>query len=449
MNSLPLDKTMKTSIWHSIKKLGNLTFAINTLFCIAGFSTIGTIIEQNQNLKFYKDTYPDYRKLLWIIDWKFIKYLQLDHIYTTWWFTTLIILFSSSLIVCTLSTQLPMLKSAKKWKFYFRQQQIAHLQNATSVKSLPFPAFTLILNNNNYYVFQQNNKIYAYKGLLGRIAPIFVHLSIILLLLGSLLSFFGGLIVQEMITVGETIHPQNIIKSGNFGYLQQKFMLRVNNFIVKYNLDNSIQQFLSDLSVLDFNGNQQVKKLVQVNTPLYFQNMTIYQTDWDIVAIRLRLQNNKHIQIPCQPLKQENNKTWISTIRLSPQNTISIIVADLTGKLYIYNQQGYLINITKTHTLLKFECTDIYIESIIARTGLQIKTDPGIWLVYFSFATLIISSTISYTSYSQLWAIYSHNELYFGGKTNRAYLDFEDDLTKITRYYSTTIFNKENNLLKQ
>ena len=92
----------------------------------------------------------------------------------------------------------------------------------------------------------------------------------------------------------------------------------------------------------------------------------------------------------------------------------------------------FRVKIIQVNQAVSVENIVIYIDAIFARTGLQIKVDPANWLVYFSFSMLIFSTIISYASYSQLWAIYYPNTVYLGGKTNRAYLDFEEDI-KIIR----------------
>jgi cytochrome c biogenesis protein ResB len=42
---------------------------------------------------------------------------------------------------------------------------------------------------------------------------------------------------------------------------------------------------------------------------------------------------------------------------------------------------------------------------IISSTGLQIKTDPGIPVIYLGFFLLMLSTLISYITYSQIWII--------------------------------------------
>ena len=62
---------------------------------------------------------------------------------------------------------------------------------------------------------------------------------------------------------------------------------------------------------------------------------------------------------------------------------------------------------------------------VISSTGLQIKADPGIPIIYSGFAFLMISTLISYITYSQIWIVKDVEEIYIGGNTTRATFDFE------------------------
>ena len=70
---------------------------------------------------------------------------------------------------------------------------------------------------------------------------------------------------------------------------------------------------------------------------------------------------------------------------------------------------------------------------IISSTGLQIKSDPGIPIIYAGFAFLMISTLISYVTYSQIWIVKDQNEIYIGGNTTRATFDFELEFLKLIK----------------
>ena len=70
---------------------------------------------------------------------------------------------------------------------------------------------------------------------------------------------------------------------------------------------------------------------------------------------------------------------------------------------------------------------------ILSSTGLQIKTDPGIPVIYIGFFFLMLSTLISYITYSQIWIIQKNQKLFIGGTTNRAIFDFELEFFKIIK----------------
>ncbi|MEO0970761.1 MAG: cytochrome c biogenesis protein ResB, partial [Cyanobacteria bacterium J06639_18] len=119
-----LKKSIKQDI---LPILTNLRLAIFMLLFIALFSISGTVIEQGESLEFYKTNYPSQPALFGFLTWKVILTLGLDHVYSTWWFLALLILFGTSITACSFTRQLPALKVARKWKFYNKAKQFNKL----------------------------------------------------------------------------------------------------------------------------------------------------------------------------------------------------------------------------------------------------------------------------------------------------------------------------------
>ena len=116
----------KNFLGFTLRRLANLKFAIVLLFLIGLIISVGTIIEQNQSLSYYKLNYPEITPIFGFIDWRFIVFFNLNKIYTSYWFLVLLFVFASSLISCTFVTQLPSLKKFKLWKFlnYYNQFEL-------------------------------------------------------------------------------------------------------------------------------------------------------------------------------------------------------------------------------------------------------------------------------------------------------------------------------------
>ena len=180
---------MKQKVFRFV---ADLRFAIFILLLISLFSILGTIIEQDQGIEIYKANYPLTNPVFGILTWDRILQFGLDHVYKTWWFFTLIFLFGLSLISCTFLQQFPSLKIARRCQFFRETQQFYKLKIFTTLTNFSFNQILLRIKQRKYSIFQQKNIVYCYKGLTGRMAPILVHFSMILVLVGTIIgSLFG------------------------------------------------------------------------------------------------------------------------------------------------------------------------------------------------------------------------------------------------------------------
>ena len=324
------------------KNFASLKLAISLLFIIAFFSIIGTIIEQGQSIEFYKVNYPDSLSI--------ILTLGLDHVYRTWWYSGSLILLGVCLTSCTFFQQFPTLKIARIYYFQSQPQQFkrqelnASLNQKTSFELLRF------LQSTEHTIFQQNTKIYCYKGILGRFAPIIVHVSLLLILGGSMVAALGGFNGQELITKGEVFHIQNTNNISQFSTVPE-LPLRINDFWIEYTKDNQVKQFFSDLSVLSSQGNELKRKTISVNIPLRFQNLTIYQTDWDLVGIRCKIENSVY-QLPLVPFTKAKN-LWSSWIPYINNTGIFLVMKKwLAGLMVEWNLDQELWGVVQSLVIL-------------------------------------------------------------------------------------------------
>nr|YP_010198895.1 Cytochrome c biogenesis protein [Hydropuntia urvillei]UAD88344.1 Cytochrome c biogenesis protein [Hydropuntia urvillei] len=428
---------IKNILWQAFKKLSHLSVSISLLLIIAIISMIGTVIEQNQNISYYQISYPINKQFFnFVINWKTILNLGLDHIYSNSFFIITLILFFCSLLICTVSNQLPSLKNARKWKFLQKTRRIHDKAHFNQISQISICNMIYSLHKNNYYIFHKENNIYAYKGLAGRIAPIFVHFSIIITLTGSLISLLGGFTAQEIIPNGEIFHIKNIIQSGFNSKIPNNLIGKIKNFSINYNTDNSIQQFFSHIILYDNESKYIIQKNIFVNSPLIFNNFTFYQTDWEINGIRLKIGNSEIIQKTIEKNKINNRILWSCQLPINNKSYIVLVFTQLGNNIFIYDTSNHLITSTTLQEKVVINNTTLKILEIMTNTGLQIKTDPGIFITYTGFLVLMLSIIISYISYSQIWITSIEQFMKIAGFTNRATLNFEEDLINIEEIYT-------------
>ena len=413
--------------------LADLRFAIFILLLISFCSIAGTIIEQDQSIETYKMNYSLTNPVFGFLTWDRILQFGLDHVYKTWWFFSLILLFGISLTSCTFLQQLPSLKIARRCQFFRTTGQFYRLKFSTILNNFSFNKILLRIKDNKYSIFQQKNIIYCYKGLIGRIAPIVVHFSMILVLLGTIVGSLFGFKAQEIVPKTETFHIQNILNNGQLTVVP-KTSARINDFWITYTKSKTISQFYSDISILDNQGNETNRKTISVNYPLISNSVYYYQTDWNLIGLRFQNLKNEIIEYPLINVFNNQNKVWLTWIsnNSSLNEGIITIIDNLEGYCSVYNENGQFLGNIELNETINFK-TPLTLLEIISSTGLQIKTDPGIPIIYLGFFFLMLSTLISYITYSQIWIIQKNQQIFIGGNTNRAVFEFELEFFKFIK----------------
>ena len=338
-----------------------------------------------------------------------------------------------SLLSCTILQQFPALKVSRRCQFFRIPKQFQRLKISAKLQTSKFHKLLFRIKQTKYSVFHQKNIIYAYKGLVGRIAPIIVHFSMILILLGTLVGAVSGFKAQEIIPKTETFHIQNVLSNGQLTLIP-KVSTRVNDFWITYSNRNSVVQFYSDISILNKNGNELNHQTIFVNSPVQYKGINYYQTDWNLLGLRIQNQNSQILQYPLVNLLNSKAKLWITWI---PTDTtlkqgIILLIDNLEGYCSVYNEYGKFLGNLETNELFK-ENFPITLIDIVSSTGLQIKTDPGIPIIYMGFFFLILSTLISYITYSQIWVVKEKKQMFIGGNTTRAIFDFEIEFFKLIK----------------
>ena len=411
----------------------NLKFSIFILLLISLCSIIGTIIEQDQSIELYKLNYPLTNPLFGFLSWDRILNLGLDHVYKTWWFLFLIFLFGCSLILCSFLQQLPALKIARRCQFFRTPSGFYKLNNSTILTKFSFSKILSTVQAQQYSLFQQKNMVYCYKGLIGRIGPIIVHFSMILILCGTIVGSLFGFKAQEIVPKTENFHIQNILSNGTLSIIP-KNSARINDFWITYTKNKTISQFYSDISILNMQGNEIDRKTISVNYPFINRGIYYYQTDWNLVALRFKTIQNQIIEYPLInsfPNQEKIWLTWISNKSLL-QDGVLLLIDNLEGYCSLYDTSGQFLGNLEINEIVNFS-QPIMLSEIVSSTGLQVKTDPGIPLFYSGFFFLMISTLLSYVTYSQIWIIQKNQQLFIGGTTNRALFDFELEFLKFIK----------------
>jgi len=418
---------------YFFRLLADLRFAISILLVLALTSIIGTLIEQDQPIETYKLNYPLTNKVFGILSWDIIIKFGLDHVYKTWWFLLLTFLFGISLLACTFLQQLPSLKIARRCQFFRTTKQFNKLKISKQVPHTNLSRLLFRIKETQYSIFQQKNIVYCYKGLIGRFAPIIVHFSMIIILIGAILGSLAGFKAQEIVPKTELFHTQNILSTGQITVIP-KTSIRVNDFWIIYTKQKTIAQFYSNISILDNIGTEIDTKTIYVNLPVRYKGIYYYQTDWNLLGLRIKANDLSLLQYPLVNISNQRDKIWLSWIPTNSKliDGFSILINSLQGYCSIYDKMGRFLGNLEMNERENVSSL-ISLIDIVSSTGLQIKMDPGIPIIYVGFGCLMISVGVSYITYSQIWIVQDKSKIFIGGNTTRAKFDFELEFFKLTK----------------
>jgi cytochrome c biogenesis protein len=420
-----------------ILKISSLRFAISLIIFIAISSSIGTFIPQGSNNKFYLDIFDDAPIFGFLNGEKVLK-LQLDHIYTSFWFLFSLILLCISLAACSFRRQIPSLKASLKWIEYKTEKKISKLElvsnHQINTEEDHISKADLFLKKKGWRTYKFKSHISARKGLIGKLGPIVVHIGLIVLLIGSAYGSFTSQSKEQYLMPGESLDLIN--ESTN-----SKANVRLVDFSIQRESDGIPKQFISKLDFFSEDLKLNEIKTAKVNHPIRFKGLTIYQADWSITNVVLEIDNILY-QLQLKEIPEIGNQVWGVLVELGSETKKNYLLTidNESGPLKISNIENISENIFSENILylnedpLVINSSKLSLKKIIPSSGLIIKNDPSIPFIYFSFILIIFGTIISLIPTNQLWILVNEEskKLSIGGLSNKNLVGFKKEFFKLS-----------------
>ncbi len=398
--------------------LSSLKIAIFLLLLIAISCAAGTIIPQQESDQYYYDNFTE-NPFLGILNAKILLLFEFNHIYTSFWFLLLLIWLSIALSVCSFRRQLPILKSALNWIDYKSSRQITKLSISQAIQSNnPLKSLEEIrtyLNKKGWNIKETEGRIAARQGVIGRLGPILIHLGMILLMVGATYGSLYGKSIERFLAPGRSI---DLLDKNE----EKGLTIELESFQIERDPQGRAEQYRSIINILEPNGNNEAKE-ISVNYPLRYKGLTLYQADWSLAAMTIQINNSPKLQIPLKSIPELGEQVWGTIIPTEKDGTSPVLltVNSEIGPVSIYDDDGTKLMNLSINKEAEVKESLIKIINIIPSSGLLLKRDPGVPLVYTSFAIILIGGSLSIISTKKIWIIYEKEKslIYIGGLSNR------------------------------
>ena len=418
--------------------ISDLRVAIVLLLVIAITSGVGTAIPQREPADLYHRLY-DPQPWLGLLNGDGVLALQLDHVYSSGWFLGLLAWLALALLLCSWRRQWPALQAALRWIDYSTPRQLSKLSVAetlsTNTPKASLDQLAGLLQRQGWQIQRHDDRLAARKGLLGRVGPLLVHAGMVVLMLGAAWGALGGQRAEQYLAPGRSLELMDSRGSS-------QLTLALDHFSIQRDPAGRPEQFTSQLRILegDGSGGSLLKQAeISVNHPLRFQGVTLYQADWALATISLQLGKSPLLELPLQSFPQLGEQIWGIVLPTRPDGSEPVLLSlgSEQGPVEIYGADGIsLARLAPGGAAVEVKGLPIRVESVLPASGILLKRDPGVPLVYAGFAIALAGGGLSLLATRQLWAIAEQpagqaGQLHVAGLCNRNLTGFAAELPQI------------------
>jgi cytochrome c biogenesis protein len=422
----------------------SVRLAVFLLIALAATSVVGTLLPQGESLQFYLEQYgPGFFPV--------IKLLHLHDTYHSWWFVTLLAVFCVNLTVCAIK-RLPftlklykrdslavgaehLSKMPLKSRWEVKGNVDARVMDATVSRFQQMAGRSREKNGvDGGRLFLAERGKWSYWGLYG------LHCSILVIFLGALVGLFLGFKGSIMLPEGESADHVVDMKTGldmPFG-----FSVRCDKFSVDFYETGAPKEFRSDLTILN-HGNEVLRKAIRVNDPLQYNGITFYQASYQatpemILTITAGDGSQRTLSVTAYQKTtwaETDMAFWVSEYRPDVHGGAARIwIVDnkapaediwlLKEKEREFDRSGNIYRIRLDEARQRY------------MTGLQVKKDPGVWIVWIGCTTLIIGFVVVFwVPHRRMWLWIGTQKgkhvVLFAGQINKNRLHFEKDFAEV------------------
>ncbi|TCK04501.1 cytochrome c biogenesis protein ResB [Phorcysia thermohydrogeniphila] len=416
----------------------SVKLAIVLLLTLAVTSIIGTIIEQQQDPDKYLREYGE-------TTYKILKFLGFTDVYHSWWYILLLTLLGINLIVCSIKRLPKIWKIAKQPRKTLpegaeKSLKVSHSITLEGTGEEIKKTVTETLKKLKYSTevsLEEENQthLFADKNVFARFGVYIVHLGVLIVLIGGLVTAIFGYRGYMNLSEGTSSNLVSFFSGPKI--IELPFYVKCNKFTIDFYPSGMPKAYISDLSIIE-NGKEVYRKKIRVNDPLKYKGIYFYQASYGQGEVTFHIKRgNKRETVSVafgQPLKFGEG-TYLRIVSLDGRTMTMGIEFIQDGKI----EEGVI----KPFAFYKVPKTDVTFAVVdfkpVFYTGLQVSKDPGTWIVWVGSTILIVGLIVAFfIPHRRVWArIEKKGErrvrLVIGGLTNKGTEGLARELEEVLR----------------
>jgi cytochrome c biogenesis protein len=403
--------------------MGSLQLCIALLCLIAVFCIMGTLLPQGTEQEILKTTTPDWSKALLLAT-------GMNQMFHSPPFLALMTAFLFNLALAT---------QEKVWPPFKMLFQAPLTASPAGLKAMPVqvevgqinPELVVgALRARGYKVWDAPTGPAAHKGRWTRSAPMVVHVSMFVLLIGVLIGGFYGFKSQTLLEVNQYDTIRRIIARAEVrGPLVRQYddwQVHLRKFWLEHYPNGMVQQYNSELSIRDAKGQEVAQHHIWVNQPMYHDGVTLYQSSWDIGSVDLIIDGQPK-RVPMFPI-EAGGHAGRERLQLDGRTYTLYLPAMRAPVLALDEKFQPVAPLVRGQDVALGGHKVRYVEPVLA-SGLQVKGDPGIPWVIAGWTLISVGLIIIFFAYRQVWYDKATGKLV--GKANRGLILLERELESI------------------
>jgi len=426
----------------------SLKLTLFLLISLALTSIIGTVLPQGQ-------LPPEYVAQISPTKLQIYTKLGFFDMYHSWWFISLLYIFSLNLVSCSIKRlphvfkfvsepTLVLTESARNAYSLRREISVSGpmekcRESLAAFLGAEFSSPVVTEHNGELHLFSQ-------KSAWSRLGVYVVHLSILVIFVGAIIGSLSGYKGFVSIVEGTSI---NTVEGRNGNQIPLGFEVLCEKFSVDFYATGAPKEFRSILTVLENGkpvpGYSQVK--VIVNHPLTYKGITFYQSSYGQAS-----EGSEHYITVTPRSGGAPEKIAVhegAAVTLSDGTMVKLLEATQEVRQFAPGFSGPAARVEVTRkgatpqTFIIFkdfpemnaQRGDALIfgyDGTNARmyTGLQVAKDPGVWVVWLGCTLMVIGLYIAFfMSHKRIWLVISkgHARIYGNASKNQAAFEMQFD----------------------